>query len=161
MERFQELRAVADRKLHVADHMLTMTYPFIQDPKILIAVTENLFLALTNAMSSLLYYERLFKKIPPFQDNFTSKFNMFKENCVVRHNISQDYLKLMKDIRDILVAHRESPVEFSKKDRFVICSNDYEMKTISLDGIKEYVKKTKLFIHLVNNITTKNESIFK
>jgi len=160
MEKFQELREVAQKKLKIADHMLTMTYPFVQDPKLLVAVVENLFLALTNAMGSVLHYERVFKRIPGFQDTFTSKLAVFQEKCVERYNIDKEHVKLMQDLRDIIIAHRESPVEFSKNDKFVICSDDYRMKTISLNDIKEYVKKTKLFIQKTNTLISKNESIF-
>jgi len=160
MEKFQELREVAQKKLKIADHMLTMTYPFVQDPKLLVAVVENLFLAQTNAMGSVLHYERLFKRIPGFQDTFTSKLAVFQEKCVPRFNIDKEYIQLMQELKDTIVAHRESPVEFSKKDKFVICSEDYRMKTISLNDIKEYVKKTKLFIRKTNSIISKDESIF-
>ena len=161
MEKFQELRELSKKKLKIADHMLTMTYPFVQDPKLLIAVIENLFLALTNAMGSLLYYERLFKKIPPFQDSFASKFNMFKAKCVTKYNIDTDYIMMIQELKEIIIEHRKSPVEFSKKDRFIICSEDYKMKIISLDQLKDYIKKTKLFIQQTNNIVSKNESIFR
>jgi hypothetical protein len=57
MEKFQELREVAKKKLQLADHILTMTYPIVNDSKLLLAVVENMFLALTNAMGSVLYYE--------------------------------------------------------------------------------------------------------
>ncbi|MFH1641818.1 MAG: hypothetical protein ABIC04_02875 [Nanoarchaeota archaeon] len=159
MERFQELRAAAQKKLQLADHMLTMTYPFVRDPKLLVTVIENLFLALTSAMGSLLYYERTFKKIPPFQDNFSSKYSMFK-SCIKDYDINNEILSLIKDLRDIIIAHQKSPVEFSKKDRFIICSEDYQMRTVSLDNLKDYIKKTKLFIHQINNIVSKHESIF-
>ncbi len=161
MEKFQELRQKAEKRLKTADHMLTMTYPFVQDPKLLMAVVENLFLALANAMGSVLYYERLFKRIPPFQDTFISKFNMFKEKCSPKYKIDAQYLQLIMEIRDIIVEHKKSPVEFSKKDRFIICSDDYKMKSVTVSQLKDYIKKTKLFITEVHNICSKDESIFK
>ena len=161
MEKFQESKEAAKKRLQIADHMLTMTYPFVQDPKLLITVIENLFLALSNAMSSVLHYERLFKRIPPFQDTFASKFTLFKSKCVPKYNIDPEYIQLLQDLKEIIIEHRKSPVEFSKKDRFVICSEDYKLKTVSLAELKEYTKKTKLFIQQTNNIVSKNESIFR
>src|SRR3989339_632809 len=133
MEKFQELRDIAKKKLHLADHILTQTYPLIQDNKLLLAVVENIFLALTNAMGSILYYERLFKKIPPFHDNFDSKFNMFRSRVVDSYNIDKEQVKFIQEIKDMIVAHKKSPVEFTKKDKFVICSDDYNIKTITLE----------------------------
>jgi len=72
MEQFQEAIQKANQKLKIADHMIFMTYPLVKDSKLLLSIIQNIFLALTNAMSSILYYERLFKKIPSFNDNFDS-----------------------------------------------------------------------------------------
>jgi len=161
MEKFQELRETAKKKVQLADHILTQTYPLVKDTKLLLVVIENIFLALTNAVGSLLYYERLFKRIPPFQDNFSSKFNMFRARCVDRYKINNEYVLFIQSIKDIIVEHKKSPVEFVRKDRFVICSDNYSMKTISVEQIKENLAKAKLFINEIGNITAKEEAIFK
>jgi len=160
MEKFQELRDLADKKLKIADHMLTMTYPLIKDNKLLLAVMQNIFLALTYSMGSILHYERAFKKIPPFQDNFTSKFNMFRAKVVEKYGISKDDVKFIQEIKDIIVQHKKSPVEFARKDTFVICSDDYKMKTISIDNMREYLNKTRSFIDLTSRIISTDAEIF-
>jgi len=160
MEKFQELGELAKKKIHLADHILTQTYPLIQDPKLLLVVVENIFLALTNAMGAILYYERLFKSIPPFQDNFSSKFNMFREKIVNRYNIPKEEVKLIQEIKDIILQHKKSPVEFIKKNQLVICSGDYNMRTISIDIMKNYLNQAKNFVQKSNEIVSKNEAIF-
>ncbi len=161
MERFQELREQAKKKLHVADHMLTMTYPLVQDSKLLLAVMQNIFLALTYSIGSILYYERAFKTIPPFQDNFSSKFNMFKAKIVNKYKIDNEYVKFILDVKDVILQHKQSPVEFVRKDRFVICSEEYKIKTISLDNMREYLNKAKSFLDITFKIVRRNEEIFK
>jgi len=157
MEQYQELRELSKKKIKVADHMLTMTYPLVQDSKLLLAVVENIFLALSNAMGSVLYYERLFKMIPPFQEDFSSKFNMFRSRIVDKHKIKQEYIDLIQDIKNIIVEHKKSPVEFSRKDAFVICTSSYNMKVISTDVIKNYLNKAKLFIEEASKITNRGD----
>ena len=44
MEKFQELREISKKKIFLADHILTQTYPLLKDPKLLLATTENIFL---------------------------------------------------------------------------------------------------------------------
>jgi len=146
MEKFQELRDAANKKLKLADHILIMTYPLVKDPKLLISVIENLFLAFSYGIGSLLYYERLFKRIPPFSDNFASKFELFKYKCSNRYDIDDEYLKIIQEIKEIIIAHKKSPMEFSRKESFVICDDSYRMKTISAAMVKDYVEKAKLFI---------------
>jgi len=161
MEKFQEMRDTAQKKLKLADHVLTMTYPLVQDTKLLLVVVENLFLSLTNAMGSVLYYERLFKRVPSFTDNFESKFQVFTERCANRYKLNPSYLKLIREIKDIVVEHKKSSIEFVRKDRYIICSDDYRMKAITIDQIKRYIQEAKSFISETSNIVSKNEEIFK
>ena len=160
MEKFQELRDTANKKLKLADHILTMTYPMVNDPKLLLSAIENLFLAFTYAMSSLLYYERLFKRVPPFSDNFKNKFELFKDKCSKKYNIDDEMIKTMQDIREIIVAHKKSPIEFQRKESLIICDGDYRTRTISAGMIKVYVEKAKLFIKNISAIVSKDEAIF-
>lgn len=142
MEKFFEARHNAKKYIRTADHILTMTYPLVNDPKLLLAVIDDIFLSLTNAMSILLYLERYQKLIPPFHDNFESKFNMFKMNIIDKYKLDRSYLMLIQEIKEILNSHKKSPVEFSRKDAFIICSNNYQMQTIS-------VSKVPVVLHLL------------
>jgi hypothetical protein len=161
MEHFQVARDKAKKNLKVADHMTFMTYPLVKDSRILLSIMENLFLALTNSMGAILYYDRLFKRVPPFHDTFESKYSLFKERCIGRYNLSKDYLALMEEVKDIILQHKKSPVEFTRKDAFVICSDNYRMKTITIEKIKEYISRTKSFVSAMESITSKNEGIFR
>ena len=161
MERFQESREKAKKNIHIADHMLTVTYPLVKDTKLLLAILENVFLGYVNAMSAILYHDRLFKTIPPFQNTYESKLRMFKEKSMRKHKLSNDYLMELQEIRELLKEHKESPVEFVKQDKFVICSETYKMKTIGLKNIQQYIDRAKLFIAEVDKITQKNESLFR
>jgi len=161
MEKFQELREDAKKKLQLADHILTMTYPIVKDPRLLLSSIESLFLAYSYGMSSVLHYERIFKRIPSFPENFSSKIKVFRDICIKRYDIDLEYLKIIKDLRDILVAHKKSPVEFTRGDSFVICDEDYRTRIISLNEVKKYVEKAKLFINNVYTIVSKDETIFR
>lgn len=160
MEKFQLLREEASKNYRMADHMLSVTYPLIQDTKLLLGVTENIFLALVQAMSSLLYYERLFKLVPHFNDDFESKFHTLHQKRI-HYNISQEYFNLMIELKEIILLHKTSPVEFRKKDRFIICTNNYKVKAITAYQLKNYLKKTREFLDLTNAVTSRNKNIFK
>jgi len=160
MEKFQLLKEEALKNYRIADHILNVTYPLIKDTKLLLGVTENLFLALTQAMSSILHHDRLFKLVPPFHDNFESKFNLLHQKRS-RYNIQQEHLDLMLELKEIILLHKKSPVEFRKKDRFIICTKNYKVKAITANQLKNYLKKTKGFLDLTNHTVSRNEYIFK
>ncbi|MBN2421755.1 hypothetical protein JXB41_00890 [Candidatus Woesearchaeota archaeon] len=161
MERYEEAREKALKCISIADHMLTMTYPLLQDPRLLLASIENIFLGLSNAIGSLLYFDRLYKRIPPFHSNFESKFNMFKMKCVPRYDINREYLRFISNVKELVYENKKSPVTFSRKDKFVICADDYKLKTLSFNELKKNLEKAKLFIHEICLVIEKNERIFR
>ncbi len=138
-----ELQDKAKRSLAVADHMAHVTFKLFNDPKILLAILENLNIALESSMNALLIHEREKKNIHAFADNFEHRYKIFKDQVAPRHGIEDLHLKLIRDVRGVMQSHKKSPVEFVRNDRFVICNDDYDMKTLSVDQIKQYVIWTK------------------
>lgn len=161
MEKFQVLRDDARKAIRIADHMLTTTYPLLRDPKLLVSAAKNIYLAVELALSSLLEYERLFKRIPAFQDNFESKYRVYTDKIVRRYNIRPENPKLLLELREIVQAHKNSPVEFSRKEKFVICSPNYDLKTLSEKDLKKYLNEAKVFIEETIKFTRENERIFR
>lgn len=160
MEQFQFLRDKALEKIKVADHMLYMTYPVVKDPKILLSVIENVFASLDFSVGAILHHEKLFKRVPSFQENFQSRMELFRRVVAPQYNINTNYIKMINDVRTVLSEHKKSPVSFVKQDRFVILSPTYSVKTIDLNLAKKYVFETKLFVKNIDNIVRKNEGIF-
>lgn len=160
VEQFQFLRDKAFEKVKVADHMLFTTYPMIKDPKLLLSVLENVFASLDYGMAALLHHQKLFKQIPPFQENFSSRFDMFRRSVVPQLKLSQNYVKLISDVRLLLAAQKKSPVTFVRKDKYVILSPKYDVKAIDVNLVKRYVFEAKLFVSNVNAVVSKNERIF-
>jgi len=160
MEEFQVLRDKALQKIKVADHMIFMTYPALKDPKLLLAIVENVFASLDYGVSALLHYERLFKQIPPFNDTYASRMEVFKRRMIPKHRLSPNYVNLIMDVKSILSEHKNSPVTFIRKDKFVICSPSYSMKAIDINLVKKYIFEAKVFLNTVNKIVSENERIF-
>jgi len=159
MEKFQEFGGLAREKLQLAEHILAITYPMVKDARLPLAVAENLFLSLTYAMSSVLYYERLFNRIPPFQENFAAKFHLFEKKCIGKHGISREHIRLIQEVRDIVMQHKKSPVEFQRKGQFVICDEYFSIRVISADFLEDYVSKAKSFIDGILTTVSRDESV--
>ena len=158
MERFQEEAEKANKAVRIADHMLTQSYPLINDPKLLLAVIDNLYNAVQSGIRAVLYHERLFKQIPPFSENFEAMYVVFKN----RHRgkeVTEEYFTLVDTLQEIVYFHKKSPLEFVRKDKFVICSDNYRMRTIGLDEIKRIMQRSKQFISICGKMVEKHERI--
>ncbi len=161
MERFQELRDTAKTKLKLADHMLTQTYPSLKDSKLLIVVLGSIFSFFANALASILHYEKTFKRIPSFSDNLEHSLEIFSQYCIPRYNLSQEYLNTIRALKELIDEHKRSPVEFSRKDSFVICSDSYRIKLVTAGDLKKHLGTAKRFLDETNKILSQEEDIFR
>ncbi len=156
MDKVAELQEESLKKLKTADHILTQSYPLVKDSRLLLAVVDNLFLSLTNSMSALLNHERLAKKVPVFRDNFDSKFHMFTTKVAESHKINKSHIDLLQEIKDTVIEHRRSPVEFTRKESLIICSDNYEIKALSAEKIAGYLSQSKKFVSLMSKLIKEN-----
>ncbi|MBW2979434.1 hypothetical protein DRZ77_02155 [Candidatus Woesearchaeota archaeon] len=155
MEAYELVLEKANKSLKIADHMLSVTYKLVNDPKLLLSIVEHIFAAVLNGMDAVLLFERLYKRIPPYSKTFDGRVNMFREKCIGRVGLDNSFIALLFDLRSIIKEHKESPIEFCRKDKLVICSNTYRMKVLSVNEIKKYLSKAKLFIDAINSFVKK------
>lgn len=161
MELFQEYREKAKRNIINADHMLCVTYPLVKDLRLLPAILDNIFQAYQNAMSAALYHGKLFKTVPNFNESFEGKLNMFKDKIASEYGIDGSYMADIQSLKEFINQHKKSPMAFVRKDKFVICNDGYEMKAVGLPDIHNYLNKAKVFIQLMDKLTSKDERIFR
>lgn len=160
MEKFRELREQAKQNIKVADHMITMSYPMFKDPKILVSAINSLMKAAENSMTSMLEYEKLFKRIPAYHESTEVKFDLFKKKVVPKYDLTKNHIKVIKTLIDLTNAHRNSSMEFPRRDKFVMCSDTYEMRTIKISDLKSLITDVKLLVDDAYQVTQKNDRIF-
>ena len=121
MELYHKEILEANKLFRTADHMAYVTFPLVKDNKLIITVVENLVLALTKAMNSIVEYDKLFKRINLYGDSFEVKFDAFKTKCARRYGIERQHIVLIEDLKGIVDDRKQSPMEFIRKDKYVIC----------------------------------------
>jgi hypothetical protein len=132
--------------------MLSMTFPLVQEPQLLMAVAENIYAAVELCLDALLERERSRRQIPAYHTGFEGKLDVFGKVLVPRYGLKTEYIEYMRTLKNLIRAHDESAVEFSRKDALVICSDRYDISTISAKDLQSFVNKAKLFIHDTNKV---------
>lgn len=160
MEEFTGLIKKANTSFRIADHLTYITFPLIKDVKITITILTNLNHSLNSAMESLLFLERTLKRIQPYEDNFKSKFEIFKKKVAPKYQLNP-YLPLILEIEEIIQHHKKSPLAFAKKDKFIITNHSFQTQIITIEKIKKYISESKPFIHRINKIVLEHERIFR
>lgn len=152
MEQFDSYVATANKAFKIADHLVYVTFPVVRDNKLMATALEQLFVALQNGMSALLYHDAAYKRISAFPTAFERQLQIFKQSTCQRYHIGEDVCLLIRDIAGLIKNRRESPIEFSRRERYIIASETYKLTTLTVDKLKRYIIGTKEFLDKVNQI---------
>ena len=113
-----------------AKHLLTVTLPVTNDPKLLLGVLENI------------------------HNSMQSSIDVQKELGLV---LKSDVMKAFQEVKEIVMSHKRSPVEFKRKDKFIICSSDYLMKEVSVPKVKRLLNSNYALLHDVVAVLNRKE----
>ena len=156
METFHKLLREASQRFINADHMVYVTYPIINDPRLIIAITGHLYYTLTNAIEALIAYEYYHKKLDFMPRTIKEKLEVFRESLLKYYGFSSNFMNMFNDLNKIMKFREKSPIEFVRKSNFVICDNNYSTKMINFQKIKQYTQETKSFIQKIQTIVEQN-----
>lgn len=153
----QEIKLMLDKANELikrADHMLYITYPLIKDNKLIIAIAENIKNGMIYAMDAVLMYEKAYKRISLYPEDFKVKMDIFKDSIARRYDINKNHIVLIQDLKRFLEERKKSDAEFVKNDKYVFFSQKQELKSLGIDKLKENLNISKEFLKKVNGILT-------
>ncbi len=145
MEKYEEFSADANKSYDVAFHMVNKTYASIGDPKILLATLEDVFNSYEKTLFAITFYLRFKKKVPAFNTTYFGALDVIRK-VSKDYEINHEILVAMEEVKELLEEHKKAPVEFQRKDAFIIADENYKLKTIDEPTLKNYLNKAKLFI---------------
>ena len=160
MEDIQVLVKEANKAFNTADHLVYVTYPLVNDVKLLLTVIDNLYLALNYGMEALLQYDKMYKRITNLPIKYDDRLVIFKTKVANRYNIEREHIVLLMEINELRFMHQKSAMEFKRQNKYVISTENYKMKIIDIYKIKDYMEKAKGFIDKVNKVLPANDRRF-
>jgi len=145
-----------------ADHLFRVTFPLVKDKTLFLAIIHHLVSSIENAVEAMILYEAHHHSRPSLlkeellkkEASFQQKIALFRENVMKRYKISPEFTPLALDLQRILVLHKKSPMAFRRGTKFVVCTDDYRLRIISEQDIREYVTKTSQFLRIMEYIVT-------
>lgn len=130
--------------------MIYITFPLIKDNRLLIKILSEIYTAMLAIVNAVLQYDYIYKRIMLYDDAKTN-FKTFRERCAPRFSISQDEVSKIIEIFRLMEEHRNSPMEFTRRDKFVILSDNLATNVITLDKLKDYFLTTKNILQKVGD----------
>jgi len=151
MRKFLENIYEAEQIITRLDHIVYVTYPVVKDKKLLLKILVETRIAIARMINAILQYEFLFRRIKLYK---TPKENMktFINQCAPRYNISQNEVRLIINLFDIVDMHKNSTFEFRKDEKLVILNQDSSPKVIVLENAKEFVGIAKQMLSKIRQV---------
>ena len=138
MEKFLENLQEAQKIIQTVDHMVYVTFPLIQDKKILIKILLESKDAITNCINAILQYEYMHKRIDLYKDP-KANFRLFINKCCPYYNITKKESNLITQLFELAEKHKQSTAEFVRQEKIVILSENMRAETITIEKIKEFL----------------------
>ncbi len=142
MEKFLENLYEAEKIIKKIDHMIYITYPLIQDKRLILKTISEAKRAIIKCINSILQYEYLYKRIRLTKDP-KENMRVFKLKCAPRYDISVGKIKIILELFDLVEKHKKSPFEFKKQEKIVILSEDSKPKVIVIEDAKKFLSLAK------------------
>ena len=132
----------AKRLLKVADHMVYVTFPVLNENKLLIKITSQIYNALSKASEVIAERENIFPSKNPFKAlNESSQ----------KYGFNSSQLEILKEILLVMAMHSESPMEFSRREKLIILSEGLKTEDITIEKVKSYLTTLKDVINALES----------
>src|SRR3989338_7147143 len=122
------------QQYEIAKHLMTITYPLMKDSKLLLAINANLKNAVDHALMALHKPATTDKNVPAILE---------------KYNLPPEFSELIAELNEIKNLQQKSPVEFSRKDSYILASREFKLKAVSPQETKKNVLLTKQFLDWV------------
>ena len=147
MEKYIEYLNESKRKLRIADHLIYMTLPLVQEKRIYISILTEMNNSTISLMNSVLNFEKI-KITKGTQNNFDVFFTLL----IQKYSSNKDDIHCLKELLEISTLHKNSSVEIFDKKKVVILSEYLKSQTLTLEKIKKFDECLKLSIDKVTQI---------
>lgn len=144
MQQYQEDLKQALRHLQIADHITYVTFPLVNEKRLLLKIIEEINLAIVYSLNCMFNYKYPLKPIDFKKE--TLGISQTLREISKDYELTNEQIIKIKEIFELNQKHKKSSIEFVKKDKVVILSDNLSFQTINIQKIKEYLLLAKRII---------------
>lgn len=149
-ERWKENADKARYHFKIADHIAYTTITLLKDNRLMIKILNETAESVSFIISALLQREYALGKVKLYKDSELNR-KTFVDKIAPRYIDKNDIENIVKTL-EIKKKHLEAPVEFVRKDKFVILLGD-KYEVLTLETLKEIMASArKLIMRACNEI---------
>jgi hypothetical protein len=142
------------RSLQIADHMTYVTYPLVNEKKLLLKILDEIYKSVTYSINAILYFNYYKNKSKVFLNNNDNLKEFLEKQSF--NLLNKNQLNKIKEIVEVHNKHKLSAIEFVKNNKVVIMSDNLNIHALDIQKIKEYLLVTKELLKLVHDLNEKD-----
>src|SRR3989344_3279348 len=112
--------------------------PVVKDDRLMLRALENLHKSAVILVSTILKFEYLYKRVQLHKDP-ARNFETFASKCAGRYGLGLVDMNLLKEVIHLGRKHKESGMEFPKKEKIVILDDNLGSVEINLEKMKVFL----------------------
>jgi hypothetical protein len=136
--------AEARKALQSGERMVDL-HRSMKDSKLLLRALEMTHKALVLAISAVLKYEHVLKRLSLSKDS-EKNLDAFFEKCSEKYGLNDEGQKVMREVFFLAKKHREAGVEFSNNGRAVILDDSLGTLELGYEKLREMIKWAKVLL---------------
>lgn len=137
-KKYLETLNKAIKNIKIADHIVYVTYPVINDKRLLLKSLDHIYEALIEIINSILQYDYFWQKIQLSKEAKVN-FDTFAIQCSKRYNITTEEIAQIVEAIVLAENHRKSAIEFLRKEKIVIMNDNLKTTTLEPEKLKKYL----------------------
>jgi len=141
-EKAKEKLNAAIKNLQIADHLTYVTFPLVNEKRLIIKIFDEIFKSINNCIDAIIYHEYLYKKIEWYGEE-KSNLDILISKCAGNYGLSNEQIRKIKDIIETDKKHKNSAMEFVRRESIILMSDGLGVKTLDIKIIKDYLLTAK------------------
>ncbi len=135
--------------IKTSDHLIYLTFPLLQDKRILLKAISRIKESLNICINSILKYEYLKNNIRLYKEP-KKNFKVFKDSCSGKYQITDQEIKEIIELFELTSHQEKSAVEFMKNEKVIILSENMKKKEVSLEKAKSFLNLAKSILKKIH-----------
>lgn len=137
-------------ELRLADHMIYVTLPLLDDKRVFINAVSHIGKALKDVIRLFMQCETDYKQIP-FMPGEDFLINEFINKYSARLGL-QGYADMIKNVVSFNDVRGRSSIKLKKNDKFIVISPEYSMVALTVEQVKAFLKLAREFVQRMGGV---------
>jgi hypothetical protein len=136
------------KSLKIADHIVYVTMPVINDRRLYIKAFLEIYKSVINSINCILFYEG--EKLK-FIESESERLQIFLNKYLKNYGFEEDFKQKLTELFGVYFKFKKSEMEFVKNEKFVMLLPGSSTEVLDKKRVKQFLLLAKELVVIVNS----------